>query len=90
MCKSALAAFGHQRPLYAVVGGYHLGGTGMEERIPATVNYFAEELVPKAKYIVPMHCSGFKAKTELRKALGDSVVPAGVGMKMYFKADNVA
>lgn len=61
----------------------------MEERIPATVRYFAEELEPKARYVVPMHCSGFKAKTNLRNALGDSVIPAGVGMKMRFKADDV-
>jgi 7,8-dihydropterin-6-yl-methyl-4-(beta-D-ribofuranosyl)aminobenzene 5'-phosphate synthase len=56
----------------------------MEERIPATVAYFAEEVSPKVKYVVPMHCSGFKAKTALREALGDCVVPVGVGVKMVF------
>lgn len=86
VCKAALEAFDYKKPLLAVIGGYHLGGSGMEDRIPATVEYFANELQPRATYIVPMHCTGFKAKTALRDALGESVIPAGSGSRMVFTA----
>lgn len=90
VCKSAVEATGRTRPLLAVIGGYHLGGTGMTDRIPDTVKYFAEELQPRANFLVPMHCTGFEAKVALSKALGSSVVPAGSGSRMTFKSDSIA
>lgn len=56
----------------------------MEDRIPETVKYFAEEVQPRATYLVPMHCTGFKAKVALSNALGESVIPAGSGSRMTF------
>ena len=84
VCKSAIEATARTRPLLAVIGGYHLGGVGMEDRIPETVKYFAEEVQPRATYLVPMHCTGFKAKVALSNALGESVIPAGSGSRMTF------
>jgi 7,8-dihydropterin-6-yl-methyl-4-(beta-D-ribofuranosyl)aminobenzene 5'-phosphate synthase len=84
VCKSALEASNEKRPILAVIGGYHLGGTGMEERIPDTVKFFSEELQPRATYLVPMHCTGFKAKVALANALGDCVIPAGSGSRITF------
>ncbi|KAK9893511.1 hypothetical protein P389DRAFT_112527 [Cystobasidium minutum MCA 4210] len=90
VCKSAIEATGHTRPLLAVIGGYHLGGTGMVERIPDTVKYFAEELEPRATFLVPMHCTGFTAKVALGNALGSSVIPAGSGSRMTFDSKSTA
>lgn len=89
VCKSAIEATGGTKPLLAVIGGYHLGGTGMEDRIPDTVKYFAEELQPPATFLVPMHCTGFKAKVALGAVLGSSVIPAGSGSRMTFDSRSV-
>lgn len=89
VCKSAIEATGRTRPLLAVIGGYHLGGAGMQDRIPDTVKYFAEELEPRATFLVPMHCTGFNAKVALSNALGASVVPAGSGSRMTFDSKSV-
>lgn len=81
---SALQAFkSGKRPLYAVVGGYHLGGVGMEERIPATVEYFSNTLAQRPRFMVPMHCTGFNAKVALKNAMGDIIVPAGSGSRIF-------
>lgn len=37
-----------------------------------------------------MHCTGFKAKVELEKALGAGCVPAGVGVKVVVEGDSKA
>ena len=64
-------------PLHAVMGGFHLAGAGMEQRIAETVHDMrAFEL----DLIVPGHCTGFRAVHALLNEFGDGiVVPSAVG-----------
>ena len=51
------------RPVDIVLGGYHLAGRGMEERIEATVDDLAELIDPAI--VAPAHCTGWRARTAL-------------------------
>lgn len=73
------------RPIYAIIGGLHLAGPELQDRIDPTVDFIAERLVPTPTYVLPMHCTGFNAKIALARALGDACVPAGTGMRIEFK-----
>jgi 7,8-dihydropterin-6-yl-methyl-4-(beta-D-ribofuranosyl)aminobenzene 5'-phosphate synthase len=50
-------------PIDVVLGGYHLAGRAMEERIEATVRDLDE--VIKATVVAPGHCTGWRAKAAL-------------------------
>ena len=64
-------------PLHAVMGGFHLAGPGMEERINDTVRDMKAFGLPR---IVPGHCTGWRAVTALVNQFGeDIVVPSAVG-----------
>ena len=65
-----------------VIGGLHLSTPDLEYRIAPTVEFLAENVQPSPTYVLPMHCTGFGAKVALRKAMGESCVQAGVGMKI--------
>jgi 7,8-dihydropterin-6-yl-methyl-4-(beta-D-ribofuranosyl)aminobenzene 5'-phosphate synthase len=67
-----------------VIGGLHLAGPELQDRIDPTVDFLAERLVPAPTYVLPMHCTGFNAKVALAQALGEACVPAGTGMKIEF------
>ena len=62
-----------------IVGGLHLAGPELADRIKPTVEFLSEDLVPAPTYVLPMHCSGFATKVALEAALGEGCVPAGVG-----------
>jgi 7,8-dihydropterin-6-yl-methyl-4-(beta-D-ribofuranosyl)aminobenzene 5'-phosphate synthase len=53
-----------------VIGGYHLAGKAMEQRIPATVKAL-RDLEPKL--VAPGHCTGWRAKA----AFADAFAPSG-------------
>ncbi|KAI0373580.1 hypothetical protein BV20DRAFT_1049962 [Pilatotrama ljubarskyi] len=65
-----------------IVGGLHLAGADLADRIPPTVDYLANQMRPAPMYVLPMHCTGFAAKVALEHALGEGCVPAGVGHKV--------
>jgi len=65
-----------------IVGGLHLAGPELADRIKPTVDFLSRALVPAPTYVLPMHCSGFAAKIALEAALGEGCVPAGVGHKV--------
>ncbi|GJE95875.1 MBL-fold metallohydrolase domain-containing protein [Phanerochaete sordida] len=69
-----------KRPIHMIIGGLHLGGPELADRIEPTVDFFANKLRPSPAYILPMHCSGFGVKVALEKALGDGCVPVGAGV----------
>ena len=46
------------RKIYSVIGGFHLSGRGYEESIPLTIAELKRE---DPRYIVPCHCTGWKA-----------------------------
>lgn len=66
-------------PIYMLVGGFHLAGRDVEVRIKQTVNDLVA-IQPKPKYILPGHCTGFKAKIALEQAFGDEVISVGSGL----------
>ncbi|KZV62976.1 metallo-beta-lactamase protein [Peniophora sp. CONT] len=78
--KDAVSTFG--RPVYMIIGGLHLAGPELIERIPPTINFLSKDLVPAPTYVLPMHCSGFAVKCALQAEFGGGCVPAGVGMKI--------
>jgi len=65
-----------------IVGGLHLAGPELADRIKPTVDFLSRALVPAPTYVLPMHCSGFAAKIALEAALGEGCVLAGVGHKV--------
>lgn len=69
-------------PLYAIIGGFHLSGTGPEEIIPETV---ADIQSFGLKKIVPGHCTGWRAVAALSRVCEDDVlVPCAVGRRFNF------
>jgi 7,8-dihydropterin-6-yl-methyl-4-(beta-D-ribofuranosyl)aminobenzene 5'-phosphate synthase len=76
------------RPVYAIVGGLHLAGPELQDRVGPTVDFIAARLVPAPTYVLPMHCTGFNAKVALAQALGEACVPAGTGMRVEFKGSD--
>lgn len=70
-----------------IVGGFHLAGPELADRIQPTVDFFASRMVPAPTYVLPLHCTGFGAKVELARALGDGCVPAATGNSVEIKGD---
>jgi 7,8-dihydropterin-6-yl-methyl-4-(beta-D-ribofuranosyl)aminobenzene 5'-phosphate synthase len=68
--------------LVKIVGGLHLAGPELADRIKPTVHFLSEALIPAPTYVLPMHCSGFATKVALEAALGGGCVPAGAGHKV--------
>ncbi|HUE82066.1 MAG TPA: MBL fold metallo-hydrolase [Pyrinomonadaceae bacterium] len=69
-------------PLYAVMGGLHLSGAGPEKIISETVRDLKSFGL---KIIVPAHCTGWRAVTELVNTFGEHmVIPSAVGKLFTF------
>jgi 7,8-dihydropterin-6-yl-methyl-4-(beta-D-ribofuranosyl)aminobenzene 5'-phosphate synthase len=67
-----------ERPLYAVIGGFHLNGPVFEPLIPAVLDDLAA-LSPSV--IVPAHCTGWRAQHAIAARFGDAFVPDTVGTR---------
>lgn len=76
---SARAAF-PGIPLYAVAGGFHLSGSN-ESIIDETVADFAQF---ELDFIIPGHCTGWRAVNAFERAFGGRVTPMAVGMSFEF------
>jgi 7,8-dihydropterin-6-yl-methyl-4-(beta-D-ribofuranosyl)aminobenzene 5'-phosphate synthase len=67
--------------IYAFVGGMHLTGGIFEPLIPQTL----DELVAIApRWVVPGHCTGWKATHEIARRLPESYVQTSVGTRLRF------
>jgi 7,8-dihydropterin-6-yl-methyl-4-(beta-D-ribofuranosyl)aminobenzene 5'-phosphate synthase len=67
-----------------VLGGYHLAGKAMEERISATVRDLGERIRPRV--VAPGHCTGWRAKTALARAFApERYGPSAVGSSYVLK-----
>jgi len=69
------------RPLYAVVGGFHLSGTPFREAIAPTIQALRDEHPAR---LVPMHCTGVEATARMRMAFGDRCTVSAVGTRLGF------
>lgn len=67
--------------IYAVIGGMHLTGGVFEPLILRTI---AELEQLKPKFIVPCHCSGLKAMTEIAKSMPNAFIQNSVGTNYIF------
>ena len=73
--------------LHAVVGGFHLSGPRFEPLIGPTCDAFAE-LAPD--YLVPAHCTGWKATHALAARFPDAFLQNSVGTRFDFAATDDA
>jgi 7,8-dihydropterin-6-yl-methyl-4-(beta-D-ribofuranosyl)aminobenzene 5'-phosphate synthase len=73
------------RTVDLLVGGYHLAGSAMEDRIEATVRDLAELVAPRI--VAPGHCTGWRAAASLACAFGASgFAPCVVGSRFILSA----
>jgi len=66
------------RPIYAVMGGFHLNGPLFEPLIPQVLDDL-EALAPAV--IVPAHCTGWRAQHAMGARFGDAFIPNTVGTR---------
>ncbi|EJD35448.1 hypothetical protein AURDEDRAFT_108975 [Auricularia subglabra TFB-10046 SS5] len=72
------------RPVHMVVGGLHLAGPELQYRVEPTVRFLTDDAKPD--YVVPLHCTGFRAKVALEASFGHTCVPAGAGIRAIVQA----
>ena len=66
------------RPLYTIMGGFHLNGPLFEPLIPQA----CQELTALApEVVVPAHCTGWRARHAMAAAFGDAFIPNSVGTR---------
>lgn len=68
-----------------VVGGLHLVPT-RQQPVKETVDFISRRVQPTPTYVLPLHCTGLEPRAKLREAMGDAIVPAGVGMRVVVEA----
>lgn len=69
------------KKVYAIIGGFHLSGEEYEENIPLTIT---ELLRIDSEYIIPCHCTGWKASNEIIKAMPQKYLQTSVGSVFCF------
>ncbi len=69
-----------ERPLYAVMGGFHLNGPVFEPLIPRVLDDLGA-LAPSV--IVPAHCTGWRAQHAMAARFGEAFVPNTVGTRFH-------
>jgi len=62
--------------VYAVIGGFHLGGEPFQQAIQPTIDAL-KSINPQ--FIVPMHCTGIEAKEMIRNQFPNQSAVSGVG-----------
>ena len=67
--------------IFSVIGGMHLSGGLFEPIIPTTLQEL-EKLKPK--FVVPCHCSGLKAMTEIARKMPSAFIQNSVGTNYVF------
>ena len=72
-------------PTDLVLGGYHLAGAAVEDRIPSTVRDLAELVRPHI--VAPGHCTGWRANAALAAAFApENFAPSVVGARYVLAA----
>jgi 7,8-dihydropterin-6-yl-methyl-4-(beta-D-ribofuranosyl)aminobenzene 5'-phosphate synthase len=74
-------------PVDVVLGGYHLAGSAMEQRIHDTVRDLVKIIAPRV--VAPGHCTGWRAKAALAAAFAPGRYgPSVVGSRYVLDAQN--
>jgi 7,8-dihydropterin-6-yl-methyl-4-(beta-D-ribofuranosyl)aminobenzene 5'-phosphate synthase len=71
------------KKIYCVIGGFHLSGQDYEDSIPLTI---AELTRVDPQYIVPCHCTGWKATNKIIDMMPEKFIQSSVGSTFYFEA----
>jgi 7,8-dihydropterin-6-yl-methyl-4-(beta-D-ribofuranosyl)aminobenzene 5'-phosphate synthase len=83
-CLAAQRVF-DQVQIDVVLGGYHLAGRAMEERIPETVRDLERRIQPRL--VAPGHCTGWRAKAALCNVFAPGrFAPSVVGSQFVLQA----
>jgi 7,8-dihydropterin-6-yl-methyl-4-(beta-D-ribofuranosyl)aminobenzene 5'-phosphate synthase len=73
------------QPIDLLLGGYHLAGTTVEDRIEPTVRDLAELIAPRI--VAPGHCTGWRAAAALADVFSPtSFAPSVVGTRYVLNA----
>lgn len=67
--------------VYALIGGFHLGGRALLTRIAPTVEAVAAF---DPTYVIPAHCTGFPAAHAFARRMPDALIPNTVGTVYTF------
>ena len=67
--------------VYAVIGGFHLSGAAFEHIIPVTIAAL-KEINPR--YVMPGHCTGWRATHQIAQAMPEAFIPNSVGTTLVF------
>lgn len=67
--------------VYAIIGGFHLSGEEYNDSIPLTIT---ELLKIDSQYIIPCHCTGWKACNEIIRAMPQKYLQTSVGSIFSF------
>ena len=73
--RNAQALTGIQT-IYAVIGGFHLTGAVFEPIIPATIAAL-QQFGPR--YLMPCHCTGWKAVHQIARTMPEAFIASSVG-----------
>jgi 7,8-dihydropterin-6-yl-methyl-4-(beta-D-ribofuranosyl)aminobenzene 5'-phosphate synthase len=68
---------GGTEKVHAILGGFHLSGELYEDAIEPTVRALQDDVDPD--YIVPCHCSGWKAINTIIQRMPQKFIPPSVG-----------
>jgi 7,8-dihydropterin-6-yl-methyl-4-(beta-D-ribofuranosyl)aminobenzene 5'-phosphate synthase len=68
----------NDRPLHAVIGGFHLNGPQFEPLIPRVLADLGE-MTPSV--LVPAHCTGWRAQHAMAARFGEAFIPNTVGTR---------
>jgi 7,8-dihydropterin-6-yl-methyl-4-(beta-D-ribofuranosyl)aminobenzene 5'-phosphate synthase len=80
ICRYATRLTG-EVPLHAVIGGFHLTGPLFEPLIPRVLADLAD-LHPD--FLVPAHCTGWRARHAMSATFGEAYVPNSIGSRFLF------
>ena len=69
--------------IHCVIGGFHLSGQDYEDSIPLTL---AELTKVDPRYIVPCHCTGWKATNKIIDMMPEKFIKSSVGTTFLFQA----
>jgi 7,8-dihydropterin-6-yl-methyl-4-(beta-D-ribofuranosyl)aminobenzene 5'-phosphate synthase len=67
-----------ERPLYAVMGGFHLNGPFFEPLIPRLLDDLS---APAPRVVVPAHCTGWRAQHAMGARFGEAFIPNTLGTR---------
>ena len=74
-----------EQPVDLLLGGYHLAGSTVEDRIEPTVRDLSTLIEPRI--VAPGHCTGWRAAAALANAFGPSgYAPSAVGTRYLLNA----